>query len=67
MSDRMFSCGDCGLEMDRDLNAAINLFSTVSSIGYQACGEEGSDSKATLSETSLREAGTNSCANLHTF
>src|SRR5690606_38223857 len=25
LSDRVFNCGKCGLEIDRDLNAAINL------------------------------------------
>ncbi len=67
LSDRIFRCSDCGLEIDRDLNAAINLFSTVSSTGFQACGEEGSGLKATLSETSLSEAGTKPCTDLYTF
>lgn len=67
LSDRIFKCSDCGLEMDRDLNAAINLYSTVSSTGFKACGEEGSGSKVTLSETGLREAGTKPCTDLYTF
>ncbi len=67
LSDRIFKCGGCGLEMDRDFNAAINLYSTVSSTGFQACGEEGSGSEATLSETGLSEAGTKPCTDLYTF
>jgi transposase len=67
LSDRIFKCGGCGLEMDRDFNAAINLYSTVSSTGFQACGEEGSGSEVTLSETGLSEAGTKPCTDLYTF
>ena len=33
LSDRVFHCPQCDLRMDRDLNAAINLQSTVSSTG----------------------------------
>jgi len=41
-------CG-CGLEIDRDLNAAINLeryASTASSAGIDACGEHGAGATA---------------------
>lgn len=47
LADRTFECNSCGLEIDRDLNSAINLFSTVSSTGFKACGEEGSGSDVT--------------------
>ncbi|MEA3490144.1 MAG: zinc ribbon domain-containing protein [Candidatus Omnitrophota bacterium] len=60
LSDNVFRCDSCGLEIDRDFNAAVNLFSTVSSTGFQACGEEGAGSNACLSETGLSEAGTKS-------
>lgn len=40
------------------LNAAINLFRTVSSTGPQACGEGGSGSSTRWRETVLCEAGT---------
>jgi hypothetical protein len=60
-------CNNCGLEMDRDLNAAINLYSTVSFTEFYACEEEGSGSKLTLSETSLSEAGTKPCTDLYIF
>jgi putative transposase len=41
LSDRMYKC-DCGLIIDRDLNAAKNLekFYTDSSSGINACGDE---------------------------
>lgn len=41
LSVRTYKC-DCGLEMDRDLNAAKNLeqFYTESSSGINACGDE---------------------------
>ena len=41
LSDRVFTCNSCGLEIDRDLNASLNLChlgsSTVSSTGINAC------------------------------
>jgi len=37
--DRTFVCLDCGLRLDRDLNAAINLRNTVSSTGINAYGD----------------------------
>ena len=43
LSDRTFVCPVCGLVMDRDLNASINLreyYNTVSSTGINACGDE---------------------------
>jgi putative transposase len=48
LSQRVFRCGACGLEMDRDLNAALNLRAyglahltgpTASSAGSHACGD----------------------------
>ena len=43
LGERMFRCKECGYEIDRDLNAALNLkslyFSTASSAGSDACGE----------------------------
>jgi len=67
LSDRVFKCNNCGLEIDRELNAAINLESTVSSTGFQACGEKGAGSNGSLSETGLNEAGTKPCTDLYTF
>ena len=44
LSDRIYICSECGLVIDRDLNAAINLsrYTTESSSGSNACGDEGS-------------------------
>jgi putative transposase len=45
LSERIYSCSECGLEIDRDRNAAIcleQLLSTVSSTGIDACGQDGS-------------------------
>ena len=36
LSDRVYRCDNCGIEIDRDLNAAMNLLSTVSSTGFEA-------------------------------
>lgn len=44
LSIRQFVCGQCELTIDRDVNAAINLLNTVSSTGFQACGEASSGS-----------------------
>lgn len=41
LSERMFRC-ECGLEIDRDLNAAINLKNLAASSAVTACGEESS-------------------------
>lgn len=71
LSDRVFKCNHCGLEIDRELNAAINLESTVSSTGAasggQACGEKSAGSSESLSETGLNEAGTKPCTDMYTF
>jgi len=42
LSDRTFVCPVCGLVIDRDLNASINLkqYPTQSSWGSNACGDE---------------------------
>ena len=42
LTERVFVCNECGLEIDRDLNASLNLCrlgcSTVSSTGINVCG-----------------------------
>ncbi len=44
LADRLFICQECGLALDRDLNAAHNILNeaTGSSPGSHACGESGS-------------------------
>jgi len=46
LSDRIYVCDGCGNEIDRDLNAAVNLLNyfTVSSTGNHAFGERSSGS-----------------------
>lgn len=61
LADRTFICQKCGLVIDRDLNAAINLRTVaVSFIDIQnACGEKSAGLLSGVSETVLIEAGTN--------
>jgi len=55
LNKRIFNCPDCGISIDRDLNASINIkmiglnkilnksyFDTVGHTGINTCGEEGS-------------------------
>jgi putative transposase len=60
LSERVFICEECGMVMDRDLNAAINIKRVaMSSIDTQnACGQKSAGFLATGSETVLEEAGT---------
>ena len=56
LDERTFICSNCGMEMDRDLNAAKNLeqFYTGSSLGIQAFGDGSSlKSEKTLVSPSL--------------
>ncbi|MBO0696368.1 MAG: transposase [Verrucomicrobia bacterium] len=39
LSQRTFSCDDCGFEAPRDLNAALNLAHVAASSAASACGE----------------------------
>lgn len=39
LSERNFKCDNCGFEIDRDLNASINLKNMVESYSVSACGE----------------------------
>jgi putative transposase len=64
LSDRTFICQECGLVLDRDLNAAINILNealrtTGSFSESDACGESSSGLMETSGETALAEAGTN--------
>lgn len=49
LCEREYKCDTCGLEIDRDHNAAKNLFnvlSTASLAGFKVCGEAGAGSNA---------------------
>lgn len=57
LSERVYKCGSCGLEIDRDLNAAINLANyspTLKNKGREACGE-GSSVVATQHSPSMKQ------------
>lgn len=57
LSERIYSCGECGLVIDRDLNAAINIRNVASGCGetINGRGEASSGLVATLNETSPDE------------
>jgi putative transposase len=61
LQERTFICEACGLVIDRDVNAAINLRTVaVSSIDTQnACGQKSAGLLNGVGETVLGEAGTN--------
>lgn len=70
LSDRTYVCHKCGMTMDRDVNAAINIrdfaihksqldnLNTDGTSGINACGVEcpGSDDASCLNETIDNEA-----------
>jgi len=60
LSERVFVCESCGMVLDRDLNAAINLRNVA--VGFtdtkNACGESSSGTLNGVRETVLVEAGT---------
>lgn len=68
LSDRVFECKSCGIEIDRDLNAAKNLakLHTGSSPGINACGDGSADGQKLDRETAVVEAGIE-CGNSSTF
>jgi putative transposase len=69
LADRVFICQQCGVVLDRDLNASLNIrdealrlikdVPVVASSGQKfACGAESSGSRCVESETFCDEAGT---------
>ena len=63
LSDREYEC-DCGLKINRDLNAAINLENyTVSSTEINAFGDGSSGLQAIVNETTIVELGTKQVVN----
>jgi putative transposase len=64
LHERTYVCERCGMVLDRDVNAAINLLkealrTTASSAGSDACGVGSSGLLNGASETAHVEAGTN--------
>ena len=43
LGERVFNCGCCGFEIERDLNAALNLKSLAASSAVSACGVVSAD------------------------
>lgn len=67
LSERVYSCEHCGFQIDRDLNAAINI-RTAGLAGLHACGPEGSGScsrKAARAKPRRVEAGTKTRGHSH--
>jgi putative transposase len=63
LADRTFVCHGCGLVIDCDLNAAINIVNeaTASSAGSHVCGVGSAGLLNGASETSHDETGTKRC------
>lgn len=64
LRERTYTCESCGMVLDRDVNAALNLLqeavrTTVSSTESDACGVDSSGLFDGTSETVHDEAGTN--------
>ena len=57
LSDRVFKCNSCGLEIDRDLNASLNLYRycTVSSTGINVCGVSHKTAVVTTKQDTMKQ------------
>jgi putative transposase len=55
LSDRVYECQVCGLEMDRDLNAAKNILARAGLARSHACGD---DVIPSLEKVVVAESGT---------
>jgi putative transposase len=58
LSDRVYVCTECGLEMNRDLNAACNLVAASWTETENACGEDVrlvADSVGSAEQTSMNQ------------
>lgn len=59
LSDRTYKCDNCDLEIDRDLNAAINLRNKAVSYIASACGASKQSSSLELGDAVKQEANDN--------
>ncbi len=71
LADRTFVCEQCGMVLDRDVNAAKNILgealrTTASSAGSHASGESSAGNANGHCETALVERGTNHLCGLST-
>ena len=57
LTERVFVCNECGLEIDRDLNASLNLchYGTVSSTGINVCGVLNQTKVATAKSDTVKQ------------
>ena len=59
LSDRIYKCNNCGLEIDRDLNAAINLRNKSVSYIENACGVSNNSIIDIIDDTVKQEINNN--------
>jgi putative transposase len=62
LSDRIFSCPDCGFSIDRDIGATYNLH-TLGLREIHACGHENHCNESNLVVSSVDETRNNECKN----
>ena len=57
LTERTYICNECGLEIDRDLNASLNLcrYGTVSSTGINVCGVPHRTGVATAKQGTMKQ------------
>ncbi len=65
LSERAYSCGTCGLVVDRDLNAARNLVSLVAGSSPETVNACGADARPVLADG--RSAGSQESERISTF
>ena len=61
LNDRVFKCDSCGFEIDRDLNAAINLKNRAKHARIDACGENVNPVESLQVISLKQEAGCEVC------
>lgn len=54
LSERIFRCESCGIEIERDLNAALNLVSLAASEAVSACGVASADTATVKQENNSK-------------
>ena len=68
LSDRIYICEECGLIIDRDLNAALNIKEYAVSSIVNACGElYKSDDETLIKRDSMKQEINNKSKQLSTF